>query len=117
MSDCVARPRSAARCRVLSRPDSATIEPPCVLAAHSPIAPDRRTSLCESFLALTLRDANAEPDARDGTDGAEEKRLQRERARAPEHRYVTADDAAESHAQSDHGTTHAVVIGTPDGDR
>jgi hypothetical protein len=39
MSDCVARPRSAARCRVLGRPDSETIEPPCVLASHSPIAP------------------------------------------------------------------------------
>jgi hypothetical protein len=50
MSDCAARPRSAARCCVLSRPDSATIGPPCVLAAHSPIAPGRRTSLCESLL-------------------------------------------------------------------
>src|SRR5207248_10111099 len=39
LSDCVARPHSAARCCVLGRPDSETIGPPCVLASHSPIAP------------------------------------------------------------------------------
>jgi hypothetical protein len=39
MSDCVVRPRSAARCRVLSRADSLAIGTPCVLASHSPIAP------------------------------------------------------------------------------
>ena len=35
-------PRWAARCVVLSRPNSAAIGAPCVLASHSPIAPHRR---------------------------------------------------------------------------
>src|SRR6185503_11250650 len=37
--NCVALPRCAARGRVLGCPDSGTIGAPCVLAAHSPIAP------------------------------------------------------------------------------
>ena len=56
MSDCVAWPRYAAHRRVLSRADSETIDAPCVLALHSPIAPTRRASfrfdLLEAFAVL-----------------------------------------------------------------
>src|SRR3954469_17634871 len=51
MSDCAARPRWAARRRVLSRPDSRAIEDPCVLALHSPIPPARRASFRFDLLA------------------------------------------------------------------
>src|SRR5207248_4902904 len=37
-----ASPRWTARCRVLSRANSAAIRAPCVLASHSPIAPNQR---------------------------------------------------------------------------
>jgi hypothetical protein len=39
MSDCVARPRSAARSGVLGLPDSEAIGQTCVLVSHSPITP------------------------------------------------------------------------------
>ena len=51
MNDCVARAHSAARCRVLGRPDShdyrASLRP-CIALAD--LRPDRRTSSCESLL-------------------------------------------------------------------
>jgi predicted metal-dependent phosphoesterase TrpH len=42
---CAARPRSAARCRVLGRAHMPDMNTPCVLASHSPIAPDRRSPI------------------------------------------------------------------------
>ena len=45
-----------ARCGVLSRPDSAAIEAPCVLASHAPIAPHRRVVIQSPVLVGTVRD-------------------------------------------------------------
>ena len=55
MSDYAARLRSAARCGALSRADSSAIGAPCVLAAHSPIAPgSTNVILARSLSALLL---------------------------------------------------------------
>ena len=65
--------------------------------------------LCNLVAASGLGDANAGPDAGNRADRAEQERHRRERARAPEHRHVPADDAAESSAEADHGTSHVAV--------
>src|SRR4051794_1943378 len=46
--------RWAARGGVLGRVNRSSIDAPCVLAPHSPIAPPERSSFCESFLAARL---------------------------------------------------------------
>src|SRR2546426_76060 len=54
MKRCAARPRCAARGCVLSRPDSAAIGAPGVLASHHPSHPGDEPSFCWSLLAQAL---------------------------------------------------------------
>jgi len=58
-----------------------------------------------------LGDADSGPDAGDRADDAEGERLERERARAPQHRDVAAGEEAEAAAKTDNRTSHTEVIG------
>jgi len=62
-------------------------------------------------------DSEAGPDAGDRAHAAEEQRLEREGARAPEDGHEAADEHPGSGAHADDGTTHGQLIGMPKADR
>ena len=58
-----------------------------------------------------LGDADSGPDAGDRADDAEGERLERERARAPQHGDITAGKEAEAATETDNRPSHREVIG------